>query len=237
MVGKPLRKIDNATQFSAGKNSSIELRAMYKDLDANEAMRQIENAIQVFNPNASLVDWLSNIIQRELSKFETVECQRLSLEVLGGLVEKEKVQEIIQTKLRMVMLGSLQHSFACLEDLQQKNNRDYLSKDDEGSLWSLEHNIRYVIEIVVKYQIKLDNLFSGLSVMSSEALLQKYYQLSLKVNKLENKFVPDYGCLAPMMPFLSWSNETEHSEKVEGIAEEVIEAHISTFEQQWTKAD
>ena len=97
VVGKPLRQIENATQLNGGKSSSIELRAMYRDLDANEAMRQIENAIQVFNPNASLVDWLSNIIQRELSKFEKVERQRLSLEVLGGLVEKEKVQEIIQT--------------------------------------------------------------------------------------------------------------------------------------------
>jgi hypothetical protein len=119
-VGKPLRQIENNTQFSGGKSSSIELRAMYKDLDPNEAIRQIENAIQVFNPSASEVDWLSNIIQRELSKFEKVERQRLSLEVLGGLVEKERVQEIIQTKLRMVILGALQHSSPALRTCSRR---------------------------------------------------------------------------------------------------------------------
>ena len=93
--------------MSGGKSSSIELRAMYADLDLNEATRQIENARHVFNPSGSEVDWLSNIIQREMSKFDKVVRQRLSFEVIGGLVEKNTVREIIQTKLRMLILGAI----------------------------------------------------------------------------------------------------------------------------------
>ena len=112
-----------------------------------------------------------------------------------------------------------------------------MSHPEQGSKWFLEYNVRHVIEIVCKYQIKLDNLWTGLSNMSSEALLQKYYQLSLKVNRLEGKIVPDCGCLVPMKPFLSWSFQTKHYENIEGISEELIEAHVDSFEQQWTRAD
>ena len=52
---------------------------MYWDIKVDESIRQVENAITVFNVCKSPVDWFSNIVQRELSLYEQAERRRLPM--------------------------------------------------------------------------------------------------------------------------------------------------------------
>ena len=54
------------------KNTAMELRLMYLDLEMAECLRQIQNCLDVYNHDCSGVEWCAGIINRELGKFEDV---------------------------------------------------------------------------------------------------------------------------------------------------------------------
>ena len=215
LVG-PMTNIEGLLSYSSNIEAQKEKRLMYMDLDVHEALRMVENALNVFNIQASGVDWLSNIVQRELSKLEKIERQRLSLEVMGGFVEQKNVLLIVKDKLRLVVIGAAQHCTHYIEHLiETKIKKGELSKKDEEAKYNLEHNLRYFSEIILKHQIKgickpLSDIEGNL--LSSQDLFVKYSAIALRVSKLENKVVNDYGCVAPIEDYLEWNWEKEHFE-------------------------
>ena len=102
------------------------------------------------------VDWFSNIVSRELCKFEKKERQRLSLEVMGGLVEKTNIKNIVEIKCRMCVVSALQQSLSMLEHYEETTEE--LSPEEAQEKWFLEHNLLYIVEVTLKYQIKLPNV-------------------------------------------------------------------------------
>ena len=190
------------------------MRAMYLDLDLDESLRHIEFALTVYDDRVSHPDWLASIVQRELSKLEKRERQRLALECLGGLVEPKHSQDIIKLKLRMAIVGATRNCQAQIEDIAGKDWTDYtvVTVQLRSAYDRLKANLRYLFEYIDPYVI--DNLrpFQRLRGRSAVALSNLYYKLALTANALENKQIPDYGCLRPLEPFLVWSDHTRHWE-------------------------
>ena len=72
---------------------------MYADLEVAECLRQMHNCLEVYNHDFSGVECYAGIFNRELQKLEKIERHRLSMAVMGGLIEKENVFTIITNKL------------------------------------------------------------------------------------------------------------------------------------------
>jgi hypothetical protein len=130
-------------------------------------------------------------VQRELSKLEKKERQRLSAEVLAGFLTIEEAKKVIEMKMKLVVIGAAQQVLARIEELleQQTKLRNLqspkkLSSKDAEELWYLQHNLRYYKEQVFEYQIKLPNLWAGVEPWTSDQLLRKCWALALRCNAL-----------------------------------------------------
>ena len=229
-VEEKISKLSNGIDYIGSKEVSVEKRLMYDDVELHESMRMVEQALSTYNSGASSVDWFSHIVCRELSKLEKKERQRLSMEVMGGLVEKKDVLSIIEKKLKMVLVGAAQRQLSYKIELEGMD-KSKLSQEESTTLWYLQHNLRYFVEVTVKYQIKMQGLVELFEIpLSSKKLLSNYYKLGFSCLKLENKLSADYGCMIPMNLFLRWNWDNEHYELIEDVSEEIIEAHATSFE-------
>ena len=141
---------------------------------------------------------------------------RLCIEAQAKLINIHNVREIVSLKLRMILIGAAQQCQAQVEEMDKKGGMEInstLDRVEKDLYWTITNNLRYLYEVVTAYQIKIDNLWTGLSPLkTSEELLRRYYGLALLANKLEDKVVSDYGCLLPADPFIEWDVETEHYE-------------------------
>ena len=126
-----------------------------------------------------------------------------------------------------------------MKEMDKKGGMEWdttLDKVEKDLYWTLTNNLRYLYEVVTAYQIKIDNLWTGLSPLkTSEELLRRYYALALMANRLEGKVVNDYGCLLPADPFLEWDNDTEHYELTK--TREEIEAVAAVHERYWEEVE
>ena len=139
------------------------------------------NSIAIFQPS-----WFAGIVQRELSKFEKVERQRLSNEVLAGWLSIEDAKVVVELKLKMIAVGAAQQNLARVEELVQKKDLNKLSRDELNELWFLQHNIEYYKNLVLEHQVKLPNLWQGIDSWCSDQLLRKYFAMALKVYNDKN---------------------------------------------------
>ena len=161
---------------------------------------------------------------------------RLCIEAQAKLINPAHIKEIVSLKLRMILIGSAQQCQAQVEEMDKQGGMEIdstLDRVEKDLYWTLTNNLRYLYEVVTAYQIKIDNLWTGLSPKkTSEELLRRYYGLALLANKLEDKVVSDYGCLLPADPFLEWDVETEHWElsKTHEEIESLAEVHEKAFE-------
>ena len=161
----------------------------------------------------------------------------MSLEVMGGLVKVEDVKKIIENKLKMAVLGAMQRMFCHLVELKQ-TAASLRDSDKKNEIWFLEHNLMYILDITLKYQVKLPAFLENVECpLSNKQMLNYYYKLALEANHLEGKIVPDYGCLVPIEPFLEWSINKEHYIIKDEVDLSLIETHVEGFESQWRRAD
>ena len=213
-LAMPIKELVEAAKKANDMHERSELRGMYSDLDVFESVTQLEWILSVYDDRVNSPDWLASLVQKELSKLEKRERQRLALECLGGLVEPKHSQDIIKLKLRMAIVGATRNCQAQIEDIAGKDWTDYtvVTVQLRSAYDRLKANLRYLFEYIDPYVI--DNLrpFQRLRGRSAVALSNLYYKLALTANALENKQIPDYGCLRPLEPFLVWSDHTRHWE-------------------------
>ena len=123
----------------------------------------------------------------------------------------------------------------------EAKNPEKLTQVEKDTKWFLAHNLSYMVEITLKYQIKLPGLLSMIMPLSLPLNVQRlsevYFMLGLKCIKLEKKLTGDYGCIVPMDSLLSWNWQTEHYELVEDISQETIDHHVRSFEEAWKNVD
>ena len=93
----------------------------------------------------------------------------------------------------------------------------------------MAHNIKYYKDIIFSFQIKLPLLWAGCERFESAILLKKYWALALRVNVLEKKVVPDYGCLPSLDSSLSWNADLEHWCFVENATPQVLNEKVEEF--------
>ena len=153
---------------------------MYADLDLNESLRQAVTLLSTYNSQASKIDWFMDVLSRELCKMEKIERQRLSMEVVGGLIEPSNVGKVIELKLRCVVIGAAQQVQAMIEHYEAKlrmNPEEGLSKEDSNCLWLCQHNLRYLVELapLTIPLLSFHNLWKGVEPWNSEMLMEKYY--------------------------------------------------------------
>ena len=204
--GDVMKALNHNAEFQNVKVASSEMRQMYSDLDLSESIRMIETAITVYNSSASGLDWLSEIVQREGSKLEKKERERLSREVMGGLVEKKDVPTIVQTKLRMAYIGAAQHIQAQIEEF---NGFKKLDEKRSKNFWTLSKNMEYFKDFIVPHQLKQLSPFVQLrGEWTADNLLELYYGYALHAAKLEQKFIPDYGSVRPLEQFIYWDKSS-----------------------------
>ena len=161
---------------------------------------------------------------------------RLCIEAQAGLINPAHIKNIVSLKLRMILIGAAQQCQAQVEEMDKQGGMEIdstLDRVEKDLYWTLTNNLRYLYEVVTAYQIKIDNLWTGLSPLkTSEELLRRYYALALMANRLEGKVVNDYGCLLSADPFLEWDVETEHWElsKTHDEIEALREVHEAAYE-------
>ena len=69
-------------------------------------------------------------------------------------------------KLRMILIGFAQQCQAQVEEMDKKGGMEIdstLDRVEKDLYWTLTNNLRYLYEVVTAYQIKIDNLWTGLS--------------------------------------------------------------------------
>ena len=161
---------------------------------------------------------------------------RLCIEAQVHLIANTNIKDIVSLKLRMILIGAAQQCQAQVEEMDKQGGMEIdstLDRVEKDLYWTLTNNLRYLYEVVTAYQIKIDNLWTGLSPLkTSEELLRRYYALALMANRLEGKVVNDYGCLLSADPFLEWDVETEHWElsKTHDEIEALREVHEAAYE-------
>jgi len=163
------KQMANKLEGVYDKNSSIEMRLMYKDLELSECVRQLHNCIEVYNHDCSGLEWCAGIFLRELGKLEKIERQRLSMGVMAGLVDKANVPTIIKKKLQLTMLGLVTQVLERLEgldlDFQKEHACNVESKklvDLSNAYWALDVNLKYLLESIEPLALRL-NFMDGLS--------------------------------------------------------------------------
>ena len=148
-----------------GKNTAMELRLMYLDLEMAECLRQMQNCIDVYNHDCSGIEWLAGILNRELQKFEKVERKRLSL---------------AEKKLQLICLGLMTQVLERLEHLDLQFQQEHAKNVESQELttlgneyWALETNLKYFLDYVEPFVLRL-NFLDGLSKpYKSEKALEK----------------------------------------------------------------
>ena len=65
-----VEKVKNAITFVGNKNVKIEERLMYDDLDMHECIRMLVICVFEYEDKVSDLEWMSQIVLRELCKLE-----------------------------------------------------------------------------------------------------------------------------------------------------------------------
>ena len=88
---------------------------MNNTIEVHESIRQIKMALDLYNHSLSDMGWYSQIIHRELGKFEMAERKRLRDSLELKLIAVEDVRTIIEHKIYLILIGALTQALNELE--------------------------------------------------------------------------------------------------------------------------
>jgi len=138
---------------------------------------------------------------RELNTFENAERNRLSKDVQAGLVDPKNSIEIIQIKVEMILLAVMTQTLTMIEGYEAQVE---MTDQDIATLSRAKLNFGYLTDIVIPYTLQL-SFIDGIE-LSSAKVLELYYMLSRKVQKLENRVVVAYNSEPEVKNMMHWCN-------------------------------
>jgi len=136
----------------------------------------------------------------------------LSKDVQAGLVDPKNSIEIIQIKVEMILLAVMTQTLTMIEHFEAQVEKTAVDKE---SLSRAKLNFGYLTDIVIPYTLQL-SFIDGVE-LSSAKVLQLYYMLSRKVQKLENRVVCSYNSEPDVKAMMHWS-ELEHKYTIDATA-------------------
>jgi len=136
----------------------------------------------------------------------------LSKDVQAGLVDPKNSIEIIQIKVEMILLAVMTQTLTMIEHFEAKVEKTDEDKDAQARA---KLNFGYLTDIVIPYTLQL-SFIDGIE-LSSAKVLQLYYMLSRKVQKLENRVVVGYNSEPDVKGMMHWS-ELEHKYTIDATA-------------------
>ena len=91
------------------------MRMMNNTIEVHESIRQIKMALDLYNHSCSDMVWYSQIIHRELVKFEMAERKRLRDSLELKLIRSDDVRTIIEPEVYLILIGALTQTLNELE--------------------------------------------------------------------------------------------------------------------------
>ena len=187
-----LKQIQFETDMAKQKLSIIEKRIMNSYIEVHEVIRQIKNALDVYNDTKSDLSWFSSIIIRELNQFELAERRRLSFDVQAGFVKIEHCKEIVQKKVEMIVVAVI---IQALMELSE----------NEWQMATLRTNLRYFIDIILPFvmHVKVFPLIE----QTVDGMMNKYREFNRELKFLENYTVSSYNNERSVMDVVEWDDQ------------------------------
>ena len=178
------------------------MRIMNGSIEVHESLRQIKMALDLYNHSVSDLGWFSQIVHRDLVKFEMAERKRLRDSLELHLVVIEDVPTIIKHELHLILIGVITQALSEIEhydkveDGKQKANKAF-------EVIRLRTNFKYLVEIVVPRRLKLD-ILEG-QVLTSKACM--YLQLGFQCNLVEHFVAQHYNAEDNVASMVEWDFE------------------------------
>ena len=180
---------------------------MNSEIEVHESIRQIKIALDVYDHKRCGLKWFSNILHRELSRFEMAERKRLSYSIKLNLIAKEDVPTLIEYKMQLIVLGAMTLSLKELEHydkLEDGIEKEYMKKD----MMRLRTNMKYLVEIVIPHGLKMSIMLKGLNVDSSTSTLSRYVDIAYDIKVVEQWIVHPFNAEDNVEALVEWDNVT-----------------------------
>ena len=180
---------------------------MNSEIEVHESIRQIKIALDVYDHNRCGLKWFSNILHRELSRFEMAERKRLSYSIKLNLIAKEDVPTLLEYKMQLIVLGAMTLSLKELEHYEKLEDgieKEYMKKD----MMRLRTNMNYLVEIVIPHGLKMSIMLKGLNVDSSTSTLSRYQEIAYDIKVVEQWIVHPFNAEDNVEALVEWDNVT-----------------------------
>ena len=180
---------------------------MNSEIEVHESIRQIKIALDVYDHKRCGLKCFSNILHRELSRFEMAERKRLSYSIKLNLIAKEDVPTLMEYKMQLIVLGAMTLSLKELEHYEKLEDgieKEYMKKD----MMRLRTNMNYLVEIVIPHGLKMSIMLKGLNVDSSTSTLSRYLAIAYDIKVVEQWIVHPFTAEDNVEALVEWDNVT-----------------------------
>ena len=171
-----------------------------------ETSRQIKQAFDVYKHEVTHIGWFSQIIHRELSRFEVAERSRLLDGLLIKMIAAVNVESIIRNKVQMILLEVLSQSFKELEYYKTLSDEgdEHFSKNQ---MTRLRTNVSYFVDVIEPHALKLGFLKDV--QLTSKDLHDKYLKLAHDCHIKEQWVVQPYNAEFNVASLVEWDDELQ----------------------------
>ena len=171
-----------------------------------ETIRQIKQAFDVYKHEVTDIGWFSQIIHRELSKFEVAERSRLLDGLQIKMIAAENVESIIRNKVEMILLEVLSQSFKELEYYSTLSDEgdEHFSKNQ---MTRLRTNAKYFVDVIEPHALKLGFLKDV--HLTSTNFPDKFLKLAHDCHIKELWVVQPYNAEFNVASLVEWDDESQ----------------------------